>query len=573
MNRQNVQKHGSAGWIRRMSIMMVAAVTLIIAGCSLKPVELKYVRGTTQQTQYGQVEGTISKSTGTMAWRGIKFAKAPVGELRWKAPRAPESWSGVRKTVSQGSKCAQIGSLSGKVTGDEDCLTLNVQRPDSGETNLPVFVWVHGGSNATGSAPDLSYFAKEANVVVVAIQYRVGPLGFFKHDALKTGDPLEDSGNYGILDQITALKWVQNNIASFGGNPKNVTIAGESAGAHDILALLAIERANDLYHKVVYQSGGMGHVGLLKAKRQSAGYVKKLKLESTGSGLARELSAVDAKRLLKAKSFGTSFGVIGDGYLIKGNLRCLVKQGKYNKVPILMGGNRNEYSAWLLWYKGPEGKWGKLWNTLPKGGNKKVSEILTEAEQKTFALTSSITGRLWQAGRVHSVAAYMRRHQDNVFVYDFQWGGTKGSKVDFVLGASHVNEIAYFHYGGTWDWMGQQTSITKENKAARQALAKAMLTYQAQFVYLGTPNGAADFPEWKVWSNEKNGVKAMNLDASSEPGSAELKLFMTQREYKQADLIRELEDSGDEIAQKFSRMVAKRFFEKLECGEVAGEAN
>jgi carboxylesterase type B len=257
--------------------------------------------------------------------------------------------------------------------------------------------------------------------------------------------------------------------------------------------------------------------------------------------------------------------VIDDGNLIKGDLLCLVKQGKYNKVPIFMGGNRNEYSAWLLWYQGPKGKWAKLWKTLPKGGNKEVSDILNEEEQKTFALTSSLASRLWQAKLVHSVARFMRQYQDNVFVYDFQWGGTKGSKVDFVLGASHANEIGYFHYGGEWDWMGRQTSITEVNKAARHALAKAMSTYQAQFAHLGTPNGEAKLPEWKAWSNEENGVKTMNLDASSEPGSAELKLFMTKREYKQEDLIREMEESNDEIVQKFTKMIAKWKLVKLEC--------
>ncbi|MCP4756520.1 MAG: carboxylesterase family protein [Proteobacteria bacterium] len=560
MNRQNVQKHGSAGWNRRMPIVMAVATALIIVGCSLKPTELKYVQGVTQHTRYGQVEGTVSESTGTMAWRGIKFAKAPVGELRWKAPRAPEKWDGVREVKKTAPQCIQ-----GFGFGEEDCLSLDIYRPASVESSLPVYVWIHGGANSAGNAPDLGLFAKGANLVVVAIRYRLGPLGFFKHDALKTGDPMDDSGNYGILDQIMALEWVKSNISSFGGNPDNVTIAGESAGAHDILALLTIERANGLYHKAIYQSGGMEYIGIPRAKEQSAGYIEKLKFTSTGAELAGELRTVEAKRLLKAKPAGARFGVIADGNLIKGNLACLVKKGKYNKVPILMGGNRNEYSAWLLWNRGPGQKWANLWSTVSKRSKKKVSDVLNEAERKTFALTSSITGRLWQAVQVHSVAASMRGYQDNIFVYDFQWGGTQGTDVDFVLGASHANEIGYFHYGGNWDWMGRGGTLTEENKAARHALAKAMMTYQAQFAHLGTPNGKADLPEWKVWSNEKNGVKTMNLDASSEPGSAELKLFMTQREYKQADLIRELDESGDEIARKYSRLVAKRYFKILEC--------
>jgi len=543
-----------------MRILSLIAAALIITGCASLFAKKTYVQGVTQHTQYGQVTGTTDENTDNLVWRGIRFAKAPAGDLRWKAPEGPEKWQGVIETKQAPPQCIQGAGGN----GEEDCLFLNIYRPNSEATNLPVYVWIHGGSNKTGRAPDLNYFAKEANLVVVAIQYRLGPLGFFKHDALKTGDPLEDSGNFGLLDQMMALKWVKNNIHLFGGNPNNVTIAGESAGAHNILALLTIEEANDLYHKAVYQSGGMECMGLGYAKKMSAEYVEKLKLTSTGAELARELRAIDAKSLLKAVR-KWRFGVIDDGNMIKGDLLCLVKQGKYNKVPIFMGGNRNEYSAWLLWNKGPEKKWAKLWSTLSRRGKKKISDILNEEEQKTFALTSSLTSRLWQAKLVHSTARFMRQYQDNVFVYDYQWGGTKGSKVDFVLGASHANEIGFFHYGGNWDWMGRQTSITEVNKAARHALAKAMLTYQAQFAYLGSPNGAAKLPEWKVWSNEENGVKTMNLDASSEPGSAELKLFMTKREYIQEDLIREMEESNDEIVQKFTKMIAKWKLVKLEC--------
>ena len=519
-----------------------------------------------RDTGYGQIEGRADKRTGSLMWKGVPFARPPLGELRWRAPQSPDRWEGALKTRRNPSKCIQRSS-SGKVSGKEDCLYLNIFSPDTEENNLPVYVWIHGGSNSTGSVAtyNLANFVKEANVVAVVIQYRLGPLGFFKHDALATGDLLGDSGNFGILDQIKALTWVQNNISSFGGNFNNVIIAGESAGAHDILALLTVKKAENLFHKVIYQSGGMSTVGLPRAKKQSAGYVKKLKLTSTGTDLAKELRSIEAKKLLRARPKGTGFGVIADGNLIEDNLFCLVKQGKYKKVPILMGANRNEYSLWLLLGNGPEGKWAKLWTTLPKYGNKKVSEILNEEEQKTFALTSSITGRLWQARQVHSVARSMRQYQGNIFVYDFRWGGTKDSKVDFVLGAAHANEIAYFNFGGASDTWGGNASITEENKPARQALAKAMLTYQAQFMRLGTPNGEAKLPLWETWSNEKDGVKAMNLDASSEPGSAELKVFMTKREYIQADLIRELEESNDKILQKFTRKVAGKALKVLNC--------
>ena len=516
-------------------------------------------------TTYGQVEGKVDANTGNLIWQGIPFAKPPVAELRFMAPREPDTWTDVKETKKYAEECVQISPFSGKVTGSEDCLYLNVIRPDTTETDLPVYVWIHGGSNQTGSGKfDLSYFAKEANVVTVVLQYRLGPLGFFKHDALATGDPLDDSGNFGLLDQIMALRWVQKNIKAFGGDINNVTIGGESAGGTDVMALLTIKIANNLYHKVVNESGGGRTQPLEKAKNQSAEHVKKLKLKSTGAELAKELRAVPAKKILYKKPKG-GYGPILDGNVIRGDRSCLFAKGDYNRVPILMGGNRNEYSTWLLWYRGPEGKWHNLWKILPKNGDKEISEILNEEEQKTFALASSVSSRFWLARGMHQPARFMSQYQDNVFVYDFQWGGTKGSKVEFVLGASHVNEIGYFYYGGNWDWMGQGASLTKDNKNAREALAQAMLTYLAQFLHNGTPNGKAQLPKWEAWSNDPDGVKTMNLDTSSEPGSSELRVFMTQREYIREDLVKELEDANDEIAYKWVKILTPSSFGKKEC--------
>jgi para-nitrobenzyl esterase len=547
--------------INIIRIVSIITAVLVINGCAVNLAEKNYVQGVTQFSQYGQVKGEIDKGTGNIIWRGIKYAKAPVGDLRWRAPQAPDSWSGVKETKDNPPACAQGSNAS----GEEDCLYLSVYRPSTVDNNLPVYVWIHGGSNKTGSAPDLSLFAKNSNLVVVSIQYRLGPLGFMNHEALKTSDPLESSGNYGILDQIAALKWVQTNIRLFGGDPSNVTVAGESAGAHDILALLTIEQANGLYHKAVYQSGGMENVSLKQAREFSTQFVEKLSLKSTGSALAGDLRALKVNTLLKAMPGKWRFGVVTDGKLIKGNLLCLMKRGKYNKVPIFLGGNRNEYSMWLQWFGGPERKWSKLSRTLRRKRAAKISDILNDDEQKTFAFTSSLTSRLWVAQLVHSVARYMREYQDDVYVYDFQWGGTKGSNVDFVLGASHANELGYFHYGGKWDWMGRGLSLTKDNEAARLALSNAMMTYQAQFAYSGNPNGKADLPKWEVWSNDETGVKTMNLDTSSEPGSAQLNLYMTKREYIQAKLIQEMDDSNDPIAQKFTKMIAKHKLVKLEC--------
>jgi len=528
MNTKRSFGQGRRNFYRLIPAIVLVAVVFILITSSLA-LSNENQPNLIRKTIYGQVEGAIDQATNGLVWLGIRYAKSPTGDLRWRPPQEPEKWEGVKEAKSH----APIGIQGTGGTGEEDCLFLDIYRPNSEETGLPVYVWIHGGANETGKAAgnNLSFFAKEANVVAVCIQYRLGPLGFFKHDALNTGDPVADSGNYGLLDQMFALSWVKKNISFFGGDPKNVTAAGESAGAHDILSLMMSKYAKGLFHKAIYQSGGMEVIRLPRAKKQSDGYVKNLKLTSTGEALARELRALDAKVILAAKPKNTRFGVIVDGHVIPDSYYCLLEKGDYNKVPIIMGGNRNEYTLWLLLGGGPKRKWGKLWRITSKSRKKTVAEILTPEEQKTYALTSSITGRLWQAKQVHAVARSMRRFQEDVYVYDFQWGGTKGTDVEFVFGAAHANEIAYFNFKANFDIWAKGKSITEENKAARLALAKAMRTYYAQFLHTGNPNGKVKLPVWEKWSNEKNGVKTLNLDASSEPGSADLNVFMTTRDY------------------------------------------
>jgi para-nitrobenzyl esterase len=534
-------------------ISWIIAAILIIGGASAS-LGQQYTQGLTQNTQYGQIKGIKDQQTGGLVWRGIKFAKAPAGELRWKAPLEPESWTGVKESVNHGPVCAQRNA-QGNVEGEEDCLTLDIYRPDSAQSGLPVYVWIHGGANETGKAAgnNLSYFAKETNVVAAVIQYRLGPLGFFKHDALKTGDPLGDSGNFGLLDQIMAMKWVKNNIGHFGGNPKNVTIAGESAGAHDILALMAAKQAAGLFQKAIYQSGGMNYRESTLAKEVAEGYVQNLKLSAQGGELAKTLRAIKAEAILKAKPKNAAYDVTIDGHLLPASPFCLLKSGNYNKVPILMGGNRNEYSLWLLLTGGPDGKWKNLWRILPNNRQTPLSEILTPEEVETFMRTNSMTGRLWQAKQVHWVARALRNHQKEVFVYDFRWGGTRGSDVEKVFGAAHANEIAFFNFNASFDIWGQNASITKENQKAREALAQAMMTYTGQFLHTGNPNGEAKLPKWEKWSNEKGKVKAIHFDASSKPDDPIFIINMENKEYVLSDLYREIDQMTDPVAQSLSR--------------------
>ena len=216
-------------------------------------------------TQHGRVEGYADAEEQVLVWKGVPFAAPPIGDRRWTAPVDPKPWVGVREAKTSAAPCAQLvyGPTWKRlpvVHGSEDCLYLDVYRPLGNHETLPVFVWVHGGANNSGCAAEyhMGAFARRADAVVVVPQYRLNVFGFFSHAALRAGGSPEDrSGNYGALDQHKALRWVRDNIHSFGGDPANVTVAGESAGAHDVSAMLISPMARGLFHRAVMQSGFM----------------------------------------------------------------------------------------------------------------------------------------------------------------------------------------------------------------------------------------------------------------------------------------------------------------------------
>ena len=268
---------------KKSSLLTVAAsvaFAVALSGCSSDEV----VRVASPETERQISQGTVTGFEGDYnnhAWYGIPFAKAPVGELRWKAPVAAEEFSNGHLTaIEHGAACTQMaGTLGGvpgekgTVGGSEDCLYLSIYAPkmtkedaSDKQKQLPVMVWVHGGSNksGTGAMYDGSRLAAEQNVIVVSINYRLGPFGWFKHPALNlknseqsSEQELSSSGNYGTLDIIQSLKWVKQNIAGFGGNGNNVTLFGESAGGYDTYSLLLSPIAKGLFHKAISQSGGL----------------------------------------------------------------------------------------------------------------------------------------------------------------------------------------------------------------------------------------------------------------------------------------------------------------------------
>ena len=257
------KKHG----ISAAGKVLFALAFILLASCATPPIPVAPSKFSPEPwngnsivgTSYGRLEGK-SDDVSTFAWWGIPYAMPPVGDLRWQAPRPPEPWQGLREARRYGTKSIQRSSLTGLPVGSEDSLFLNIWRPATAEKDLPVYVWIHGGSNTSGAsnaAPEYrgAALASKANLIFVSVNYRLDVFGWFAHPALKTGDPETDSGNFGTLDLIEALRWVRENISAFGGNPGNVTIAGESAGALNVLTLLIAPKAKGLFHRAIVESG------------------------------------------------------------------------------------------------------------------------------------------------------------------------------------------------------------------------------------------------------------------------------------------------------------------------------
>ncbi len=306
------------------------------------------------KTDAGMVEG---KDDGAVrAFLGIPYAAPPVGDLRWKPPVPAAKWKGVLKATEFGSHCMQ-GKVYGDMNfrdpgGSEDCLTLNVWVPaKAAGATLPVMVWIYGGGFAAGSTSEARQdgaHLTQQGVIVVSMNYRLGVFGFFVHPELAKESGHNAAGNYGLMDQTAALRWVHENIAAFGGDPGNVTIFGESAGSFSVSAQMASPLAKGLFQKAIGESGGAFYSGGLTFDPRSVREEKDVKVVSSKLGVSTlvELRAIPAQKLLDEfappKSPGFDFGPDVDGYFLPEPVPAIFAAGKQNDVPLLAGWNHDE---------------------------------------------------------------------------------------------------------------------------------------------------------------------------------------------------------------------------------------
>ncbi len=349
-------------------------------------------RGPRVRTDAGMVEGvSLAGPPPTAAFQGMPYAASPAGDWRWKPPRPVEPWAGVRTASSLGPVCPQpdrwpairrrvLGALGGDPSVvpplgpmSEDCLSLNVWTTNlGGRKKQPVMVWLHGGSFAIGSGEAEAASLAPLGVVVVTLNYRLGLLGFMAHPALTRESPHRSSGNYGLLDQIEALRWVQRNIAAFGGDPQRVLLFGHSSGAEAVLQLLVSPLARGLFQRAVAQSGSGGD-SLPLAEAEAQGLQTAARLEAPIGDPLPALRAASIERLLTGAPGG--FEAVTDGWLLPEPVSKLLAAEGRDAVPLLLGATANEWSLLASVFPPPQDRQGYR-SLLARSGEARVDRLL-----------------------------------------------------------------------------------------------------------------------------------------------------------------------------------------------------
>ncbi|MBN1662169.1 MAG: carboxylesterase family protein [Deltaproteobacteria bacterium] len=444
-------------------------------------------------------------------FKGIPYAAPPVGGLRWRPPQPVKSWDGIRHTGEFGPICPQTkSSLFMSLDYDnmnEDCLYLNVWTPaKSVKDAVPVMVWIHGGGNIQGAASTPYYDGKSLarkGVVLVSINYRLGPFGFFAHPLLSKESKYNVSGNYGLLDQIAALKWVQRNIRAFGGDPRRVTVFGESAGGLNVNCLMASPLAKGLFHGAIAQSG---HAFSRNRHLQKRWYGQE-SMETQGERIAKECGVADAADPLKALRAlsaekiieitkptlgvggekGNYFNFVVDGWVIPDEIHTVFSQGKQRDVPLMVGANADEGTLFTL--RSPI-KTVEAYRMAVKAlygsaaDNVLAMYPVSEPAHVRKALSDSL-GDLGFVAGARAFARGMGTVASKAYLYHFTMKAT--GKWGETLGAHHGAEIPYV--------FGNLQQGMNPTDLQRLALSDKMSAYWVNFAKTGNPNGEG-LPMW-----------------------------------------------------------------------------
>ncbi|OFW58044.1 MAG: hypothetical protein A2V52_05480 [Actinobacteria bacterium RBG_19FT_COMBO_54_7] len=513
-------------------LVIISMLGLLLVGCGNKAAQDNKKASSTMeipQLDSGAISGSLDDNIWT--YKGIPFAAPPIGELRWKEPQPVDPWQEVRACTAFGPACPQsrpaleaIGAeFSAVGSQSEDCLYLNVWTPaQSPEEGLPVMVWIHGGGFDAGSASQFMYDAHNLSnkgVVVVTINYRLGAFGFMGHPMLSDESSHGASGNYGLMDQIAALEWVQRNIDVFGGDPGNVTIFGESAGGGSVCDLMASQLTGGLFQRAISESGGFLSMGLA-----TPGGGNLSSAEKTGEKMAQALGCDGADDVLACMRGKTTEEMLAaqdkqggvleaqtwfpivDGWVLIDKPQNVFAAGEQQKVPLLIGTNADEgtvlapsitaaqYKMMIAYiFGGKADEVSALFPIVGDDANSALQRLLTEM---AMAAPSKF-------------AAVCTADVDQpVYLYKFTMTSNDPRFARF--GSFHSLEIPYVF--GNMN-KGTEMALRPEDVA----LSEAMMNYWTNFAATGNPNGKGE-PEWPAFTIENDRYQELGPTISTRNG-------------------------------------------------------
>jgi para-nitrobenzyl esterase len=526
-----------------VSVCSILFIIISLSSCGLfsasEPVINRLAQNTIN-TSSGISQGKSFAIPGSVvSWFDIPYAQPPVGDLRWRAPQLLSTPNHIivdKPVTSCVQEASNYGGIAGEgIVGTEDCLYLDIRAPkDFADKNYPVMFWIHGGGNISGHKDyyDFSHLVAEKNVIVVSINYRLGALGWFNHPAIQgLQEGVDKTSNFGSLDIIEALKWVQTNIAEFGGNPDNVTIFGESAGAHNVYTMLASPLSKGLFHKAIAQSGytisnSLDHAydyqdantyvtqgswrmveDLLAAQGdQAKGQAFKTPEQlytilKSASAVSLMALYIDNPGVINYQPLTTNDGIV---IPIEGLASTLGNPLYAKNIPVISGANKDEVTLWLglhRYFMSTR----YLFTTL-------LPPIVSIKDPQLFDFWVRVRSQAWKARGVDEpLSALEQAGYKNLFAYRFDWDHQESSFfIDFpnILGAAHGTDISFV----TGDYKyGPITGYIYPQGEAREQMNRTFMNIWGDFAASGTPDTSLGF-NWQAYSNAKKAYLRLDKD-------------------------------------------------------------